>query len=273
MSELINIADTLNLDIEAELAAIEAAAQEQAETEAAIEAAKPKKEKKAKAPAVVTEATEDEAVVIPHVAGVLKDLVSNLAPEALVVKQAEVIAAFESRLAFEEAQVSVSEKMRDNLKTASARLASPALASILSVLDIDMRFVNREVSRGSRFNVYALQKVVDLVAALSSGIMGNAVNRAVVTSMFMCKEAGMPFNGDLALAAVSDKIRIEPRFAKNLARHTVSQNTASTQKSSTMNALEVLGIATTNHLKGAAEIFTLTDTPQTRRLEEVLMRT
>jgi hypothetical protein len=37
-----------------------------------------------------------------------------------------------------------------------------------------------------------------------------------------------------------------------------------------MNALEVLGIATSNMMRGAAEVFTLTDTPQTRRLQQVL---
>lgn len=260
----LNNIDALAAQAEAELEELRKL--EEQEKQAKVKAkAKKKAKAEEKAPAI-----EDEAIVVPHVPGELKDLMSNVPEAVLKQKQAEVIAAFETRIAFEQAQPSVSDKMIPNLKSCMASLASETGARLLAALDIDMGFVNREVAKGSRFNVYALQKVCDLVTAMTAGFMKNAVNRAVLKSMFTCRDNEVAFNGDLALAAVSDKIRIEPRFAKHLTRHTVSQNTASTQKSSTMNALEALGIATSNKQRGAAEVFTLTDTPQTRRLQEVL---
>lgn len=265
----LNIANLDLNNIDALAAQAEAELEELRKLEEQEKQAKAKAKKKAKAEEKAP-AIEDEAIVVPHVPGELKDLMSNVPEAVLKQKQAEVIAAFETRIAFEQAQPSVSDKMIPNLKSCMASLASETGARLLAALDIDMGFVNREVAKGSRFNVYALQKVCDLVTAMTAGFMKNAVNRAVLKSMFICRDNEVAFNGDLALAAVSDKIRIEPRFAKHLTRHTVSQNTASTQKSSTMNALEALGIATSNKLRGAAEVFTLTDTPQTRRLQEVL---
>lgn len=265
----LNIANLDLNNIDALAAQAEAELEELRKLEEQEKQAKAKAKKKAKAEEKAP-AIEDEAIVVPHVPGELKDLMSNVPEAVLKQKQAEVIAAFETRIAFEQAQPSVSNKMIPNLKSCMASLASETGARLLAALDIDMGFVNREVAKGSRFNVYALQKVCDLVTAMTAGFMKNAVNRAVLKSMFTCRDNEVAFNGDLALAAVSDKIRIEPRFAKHLTRHTVSQNTASTQKSSTMNALEALGIATSNKLRGAAEVFTLTDTPQTRRLQEVL---
>lgn len=260
----LNNIDALAAQAEAELEELRKLEEQEKQAKAKAKAKKKAKAEE-KAPAI-----EDEAIVVPHVPGELKDLMSNVPEAVLKQKQAEVIAAFETRIAFEQAQPSVSDKMIPNLKSCMASLASETGARLLAALDIDMGFVNREVAKGSRFNVYALQKVCDLVTAMTAGFMKNAVNRAVLKSMFTCRDNEVAFNGDLALAAVSDKIRIEPRFAKHLTRHTVSQNTASTQKSSTMNALEALGIATSNKLRGAAEVFTLTDTPQTRRLQEVL---
>lgn len=224
------------------------------------------KAKKEAAPAVIV-----APVVIEHVAGVIRDLVTNVTPKAMKQKEKEISSEFASRIAFEEAQPGLSGKMVPNLEAAQKKMATPGTAAIFCAIDIDPTFINREIAAGSKFNVYGLQKVNDLVTGIGAGILQNAINRAVLMSMFNFKKAELPFTGEAALAAVSDKIKVDKAISKHLVRYTVSANTASTQKSSTMNALEVLGIVVSNKLRGNAEVFTLTDTPQTRRLEEVLM--
>ena len=148
-------------------------------------------------------------------------------------------------------------------------MATIGAAGLFLAMDIDPSFINREVSTGSRFNVYAFQKVNDLIVALDGGFMQNAINKAIVTSLFNFRDAGIPFTGAAALAAASDKVKADRAMTKHLVRHTVSANTASTQKSSTMTALKTLGIVTNSGTRGA-EVWTLTDTPATRRLEEVV---
>lgn len=260
--------ETLMADVSAGAAALESEAEVLAEAEAAAAPAAPETPATTEPEA----APADETVVIAHVPGDLKEMVKNVTPEAVATKQTEVNAEFSSRIAFEKAQPGLSAKMVPNLEASQKRLSSLAAAGLFCAVDLDPAFINREVAVGSRFNVYALQKVGDLVVGMTGGFLQNAINRAVLLSLFNFRDAGMPFNGDAALAAVSDKVKIERAIAKHLVRHTVSANTASTQKSSTMNALEVMGVVTSNKLKGKAEIFTLTDTPQTRRLEEVLRK-
>ncbi len=50
----------------------------------------------------------------------------------------------------------------------------------------------------------------DLVRALVDGDpIKNAINNAVIRSLFQCRKAGIAFTGELAKAAPSDKIRID----------------------------------------------------------------
>lgn len=206
---------------------------------------------------------------VDHVPGDLKVMKGNFTLEEKEAKKAEVVAEFASRKAFEAAQPGCSSKMIPNLEAEEKKMATIGAAGLFLAMDIDPGFINREVSTGSRFNVYAFQKVNDLIVALDGGFMQNAINRAIVTSLFNFRDAGIPFTGAAALAAASDKVKADRAIAKHLVRHTVSANTASTQKSSTMTALKTLGIVTNSGTRGA-EVWSLTDTPQTRRLEEVV---
>lgn len=220
-------------------------------------------------------ATDDEPaseVIKPaHVPGDLKALKSEIALEDKEEMREEIKAQFESRRNFEKAQPGLSSKMIPNLDAEEKKMASIGVAGLFLAMNVDPDFINREVSTGSRFNIYAFQKVNDLLVALDGGFMQNAINRAIVTSLFNFRDAGIPFTGAAALCAVSDKIKADRAIVKHLVRHTVSANTASTQKSSTMTALKTLGIVENSGTRGH-EVWTLTDTPATRRLEEVVRK-
>jgi hypothetical protein len=206
---------------------------------------------------------------VDHVPGDLKVMKGDFTLDAKETKKLEVIQEFAARKLFEAAQPGMSSKMLPNLEAEEKKMATIGAAGLFLAMDIDPGFINREVSTGSRFNVYAFQKVNDLIVALDGGFMQNAINKAIVMSLFNFRDAGLPFTGAAALAAASDKVKADRAMTKHLVRHTVSANTASTQKSSTMTALKTLGIVTNSGTRGA-EVWSLTDTPQTRRLEEVV---
>lgn len=221
------------------------------------------------APATDDAGQEAELEPVDHVPGDLKVLKGNFTPDEKLAMKTEIVDAFTTRKDFEKAQPGLSSKMIPNLEAEEKKMATIGAAGLFLAMDIDPSFINREVSTGSRFNVYAFQKVNDLIVALDGGFMQNAINRAIVASLFNFRDAGIPFTGTAALCAVSDKIKADRAIAKHLVRHTVSANTASTQKSSTMTALKTLGIVTNSGPRGQ-EVWALTDTPQTRRLEEVV---
>lgn len=177
--------------------------------------------------------------------------------------------AFDDRSAYETEKNKNNERIHKELNKHRAKLAMPGAAAILLAAQVPADFINRSVSEGSRFNVYAADKLADLVKALETGAMKNKVNIAVCKSMFRFRAAGESFTGEMAKAAVCDKVTVNTKMQKLLTRHTVDPGTMSTQTSSTMTALMTLGIVK-NTGTFRAPVYELTDTPQTARLQEVI---
>jgi hypothetical protein len=212
---------------------------------------------------------EADQFVPEHVEGDLKEMAAAVTEKAKKRKAEEVTSEFERRAAYEKSKNPDNAKMATNLSAYAKKMATLPLCAILAATDIDPGFLNREISAGKRFNVYAIDKVNDVLVALETGHMKNQINAAVMRSLFKFRAAGVPFTGAMAVAAASDKVKIEKAVEKLLVRYTVSPATAPTQSSSTMNALQTLGIVI-NRGTQKFPVWVLTDTPQTRRLEEVL---
>lgn len=195
--------------------------------------------------------------------------VAAIDEETRLEKAREIGAAFDARAAFQKAKDPNNEKIHVSLGKARGKLAMPSAAAVLIATSVPSDFISRSVSEGSMFNVYAADKVADLVAALKGGEVRNAINNAILRSLFKFRDAGEAFNGEMAKAAASDKIRVTGAQKNLLVRHTVSSGTAPTQSSSTMSALQLLGIVANS---GTAKfpVYQLTDTPQTKKIAEVL---
>src|SRR5690606_17031071 len=99
----------------------------------------------------------------------------------------------------------------------------------------------------------------------------NKINIAVIYSLYRLSELQIPFTAEIAKGCASDKMFIPPFCAAHVRRHTVSASTAPTQTSSTMTALEVLGIVKSVGPKNAQQ-WQLVDSPLTRALGEAVMR-
>lgn len=159
---------------------------------------------------------------------------------AMAFKIAEAV---DERVAFEDAKNPENVSIQRTLKKVRSELVSKRAARVLLATNVEPTFINRTLHDGSRYNVYALGKLADLVRSIVDGHgLNNAINNAVTRSLFRCKNAGVAFTGDVARAAASDKLRIDPSIASKLIRHTVSASTAPTQASSTMSALATLGV-------------------------------
>ena len=198
-------------------------------------------------------------------------LIAKLDPAQVDEMVLDLADELDARAAYEREVGPDNESIHKSLKKARAAfVASKDTARVLLATNTTAGFINRSVSEGARYNVYALGKLADLVKGLTEGQISNAINLACMKSLFALRNAGVPFTSKAAKAAASDKIHdIDAAVKKHLIRHTVSASTAPTQASSTMQALETLGIVTRS---GSVRdsVWNLTDHPAVKKLEEKL---
>lgn len=195
------------------------------------------------------------------------EIVSTIGVQERLHATVAMSKALDERAAFELANGN--DNIQKTIKKAREQLSLPSAGAILLACGVDEAFVNRSVHDGKRYNVYAFGKLADAVKALSDGAITNKINYAVMRSMFNARRAGVPFSIETAKAAASDKIRVSDAAVKAiLIRHTVSATTAPTQASSTMQAMETLGLVTRSGHKNP--VFTFTDHPAVSKLETLL---
>lgn len=178
--------------------------------------------------------------------------------------------AFDDRIEWLKTNKPNNTTQAPKLENYRKKLALPSKAGVLLVSGTSEEFINRSISEGSIYNLYAIDKVIDFVNGLSGDRVKNAINRAIFKSMLNFRAEGIAFTGEMARAAASDKITIQDKKAKSLLmRHTVDAGTAPTQASSTMAALQTLGVVV-NKGSMRAPLYELVDTPVTRKLEGLL---
>lgn len=178
--------------------------------------------------------------------------------------------AFEDRIAFESTKEDCTNQMIDNLISVSKEFTSDRVCRSFVALGIDASFVNRNSSKFSRFNVYALQKVAEIVKAMTGLHIRTATIRCFLKSLFACRVAEVPFTKQLQLAALSKDIRISKSHDALLTRHTLSKATAAAQRSQMIVTLEGLNMLASNNMKGDKNVITLKDTPATRQLIKMI---
>lgn len=200
-----------------------------------------------------------------------KDIAAGISKNRIETARKKLAGAYETRAKVEREKNPENDKIHDSLKASCNVLSKDVALRVLLAAEAAPDFIMQSSSEGKHYNVYAGQKVADLVQALDSGVMKNAINNAITRSLFAFRAAGEQFTGEMARAAASDKIRVQGQIAKMLVRHTVSASTAPTQMSSTMQALQTLGIVKNTGTR-REPIYELTDTPQTRRLEEIVSK-
>lgn len=179
-------------------------------------------------------------------------------------------AAFDERAAFEKTKNAANDNIQKTIAKVRKEFQGPMVAACMVALELEPRFINASERIGSRRNVYGLEKIGDLLRSLATSKLKNQVNVAVVRSMVLMEKAGLAFNSKRALAATSAQFALDPEAVAVMGgvRHTVSPNTASTQMSSTMTALQEIG-AVVNVGTEHNQVFQFTNAPVVERLKEV----
>lgn len=176
---------------------------------------------------------------------------------------------FESRKAFEATHAPNNTSIQKKLTSVQKRLVLPGIAALTLATNVDADFMNSSGSHEARrYNIYAIDKLADLLHGLNDGHIRNAVNKAIVASLLRFGAADVAFTGVAAQGAVSQNLAVEKEIEGLLVRHTASPGTAPTQSSSTMSALMTLG-AVENIGNKRHPIYKLTDTPVVGRLKEI----
>lgn len=197
------------------------------------------------------------------------DEVNAISDKRRKTQMAKLDKGFDERAAFEATHNPANSSIQGKLKTYRGKMVLPGIAALTLAAHMDPNFMNGSgVNANKRFNIYAIDKIADLLHGLNSGVIKNAVNRAIVASLFRCEIAEVPFTGACAQAAVSQNIRIGKDLDAVLVRHTAAESTAPTQSSSTMNALVQIG-AVKNTGSQKHPVWALTDAPVVERLREI----
>jgi len=199
----------------------------------------------------------------------LSEVIAAIDEEQAKTYAIQVGAALSDREAFEKARPDYKDRILKSLDKARRNLATVRAARVLIAAGVDPNFLNRSVHEGARYNVYALDKLSDIVNGLITGNeVGNAINRACMVSMFRARANGVTWNMKLAKAAASKQVPVDSAVKKWLLRHTVSPSTAPTQASSTMQALATIGIVSAvGSVKDPS--YVILDTPMARAAEQV----
>jgi hypothetical protein len=181
-----------------------------------------------------------------------------------------VVQEFDTRIAYENTKNSENDNIVKTLNKSSAKLASVSAARVMMTCNVAASFINRAERVNAKYNVYASEKLADIIASLRDArCFTNAINNAIVRSMLKCDAAKIAFTHKLAIASASDKVNVDATMRKHLVRHTVSVSTASTQASSTMNALVTANICEEYRDDSNNVAYRLRDNVQVAALREI----
>lgn len=175
-----------------------------------------------------------------------------------------------ARVAYEHAKNPENVKIHATLEKARAKLATASAARFAIAANVSETFINRSERTGARYNVYSIAKFGSLALFVARSVALNAVNRACLVSLFRFADAEEHFTHKYALCATSQHVVCDARMRKLLMRHTVAASTASTQASSTMNALLVAGVCDEYRTEGNEVAYRLRNNALTALLRTML---
>jgi hypothetical protein len=155
--------------------------------------------------------------------------------------------AIDSRIAHETTKNAANDSIVDTLKKIRKSCDNDALCNVLIASNVDAEYINRAERVNARFNVYSAEKVINTARAIAKVQTLNHYSLAIVRSALALEAADSVLSHNDAVAACS--LSIKHRDAKRAAliktaryqKHVAAQ-TASTQASSSINALQVFNV-------------------------------
>lgn len=212
------------------------------------------------------------AEIIENVVKSFIDEVNEIDKEAAMLRAIAFADAFDERSAFECRKNVDNDSIQKQITKNRAKFISLQVARFMIATNVNATFVNESEHDGARRNVYAHEKLAFLAESVVYGKKFNAVNYHCLRSLFKFANKDLEFTHADALAATSDKIKVEhAKKRANLSRHTVSASTASTQASSTMIALVACGVVSEYKNETRDVCYKLTDNAIVAHLRSLIM--
>jgi hypothetical protein len=140
---------------------------------------------------------------MPHA---FTDLTDSFGQEQVEEMVLAIDSAFGERQAFETAKNPDNANIHRTLKKAREYMTRSSWAArVMLATNMDPQVINRTIHDGSCYNVYAIGKLADVIGAVGTGIVQNAINNACMRSLFKFRAAGLVFTGELAKAVASTR--------------------------------------------------------------------
>ncbi|SER26744.1 hypothetical protein SAMN05216548_11434 [Faunimonas pinastri] len=173
--------------------------------------------------------------------------------------RASLIAAFDARATYESAKNSENTSMQNTLATMKKSVDHDAIASIMLAANVDATFINRAERSNARFNVYASEKVINVARACASAAQLNHYTRAILLTAQAFQNAELRMTHKDAISACSMSCKSDAKREKIIVKYMkhVAANTASTQSSSSINALQMFDVLRETRDESNAICYTL----------------
>jgi sorbitol-specific phosphotransferase system component IIBC len=159
-------------------------------------------------------------------------------------------AAFDNRSAYEMQKEAIDNKenhsMRKTLANLRKDMTHEKVAQVMLECNVDANFINRSERASARFNVYSAEKVANLARFIAKAdFVLNHYTLAIVKTLKALESAEFSMTHDDAQSACSSDIRAQDTKKRKLIvqyAKVVAKNTASTQSSSSINALQMFSV-------------------------------
>lgn len=155
-------------------------------------------------------------------------------------------AALDSRAAYESSKNPDNHNMPKTLANLRKSMSHESIASVMLACNVSADFINRAERSNARFNVYSAEKVANVARYLATNVEAlNHYTLAILKTCISLSDAKLSMtHEDAACACSSDAKTSEAKKRKLIAHYAriVHANTASTQSSSSINALQMFDL-------------------------------
>lgn len=164
--------------------------------------------------------------------------------EKIEIFATEMKAAIDARVSYESSKNAANDSIQTTLAKFRKSVSHDDIVKAFVNANVDSSFINRSERVNARLNVYCAEKVANIARTIASVESLNHYTLAIFKSTLALNDADKLLNHKSACAACSLNCDCDAATLKLLKRYEkhVAANTASTQSSSSINALLIFNV-------------------------------
>ncbi len=149
-----------------------------------------------------------------------------------------------ARKSYEIASNAENTNIQRTLDNLASDFSHEAVVKVMHAASVDANFINRQERRNKRFNVYSAQKVANIARSAAQADTLNNYTRCIFLTALKLTQAQMTMTHKDAQASLCLDLRADTVKSAHIVRYakTVAANTADTQSSSSINALQMFDV-------------------------------